>query len=256
MSLSCLGCPAPVPPKAVGTSGPVGEYCSRRCYMHHYHAERAWRSLAISPPSVRACPSCEATWSPLPVPGAANRVYCSDRCKARSRWKPTREMTCACGAVFATSGKRRHCSDRCARRVGRDHPWKTCAADGCDRPKRAKGLCNYHYRKARGEKPPEWSDARRDAYHRRRARKAGTSSPDRPVLLSEIRERDKNRCHLCRKRVSSKPYPHPMSASLDHVIPLSHDEGHHVPENVRLAHLVCNTAKGNRGGNEQLMLIG
>jgi hypothetical protein len=99
-----------------------------------------------------------------------------------------------------------------------------------------------------------WNDVKRDKYHRRRARKKATST-GRPVLLGEIRERDKNRCHLCRARVSAKPYPHPLSASLDHVIPLSRG-GIHDPDNVRLAHLRCNVEKGADGGNEQLLLIG
>ncbi|NKT05174.1 hypothetical protein GS485_11095 [Rhodococcus hoagii] len=50
-------------------------------------------------------------------------------------------------------------------------------------------------------------------------------------------------------------YPHPKSASLDHVIPLSCG-GAHDPSNVALAHLACNVAKGDRGGGEQLFLFG
>lgn len=50
-------------------------------------------------------------------------------------------------------------------------------------------------------------------------------------------------------------YPHPMSPSLDHIEPLSLG-GAHDPANVRLAHLKCNNDRSNRGGNEQLMLVG
>ena len=46
-----------------------------------------------------------------------------------------------------------------------------------------------------------------------------------------------------------------MSPSLDHVVPLSLS-GAHTPENVRLAHVRCNTAKGNRGGEELRLLSG
>lgn len=104
------------------------------------------------------------------------------------------------------------------------------------------------------ENPAPWSDRRRDNYHRRRALKKGATT-GRPVVLAEIRERDGNRCHLCGDRVSAKAWPHPLSASLDHVVPLTKG-GAHDPDNVKLAHLACNTAKGNRGGNEQLLLIG
>jgi 5-methylcytosine-specific restriction endonuclease McrA len=46
-----------------------------------------------------------------------------------------------------------------------------------------------------------------------------------------------------------------MSASIDHLIPLSQGGGH-VRANLRAAHRVCNVNRGIRGGNEQLMLIG
>lgn len=32
--------------------------------------------------------------------------------------------------------------------------------------------------------------------------------------------------------------------------------GKHDPANVRLAHLGCNSVRGNRGGGEQLLLVG
>jgi 5-methylcytosine-specific restriction endonuclease McrA len=123
--------------------------------------------------------------------------------------------------------------------------------------------CEDHGRKlwkvrAKAEGRPRhdpWTDKRREAYHRRRALKKGASTGN-PVLFSEIAERDGWRCHLCGDRVKrGLAWPHPQSASLDHVIPLSRG-GLHDPVNVRLAHLVCNVAKGNRGAGEQLLLIG
>ena len=49
-------------------------------------------------------------------------------------------------------------------------------------------------------------------------------------------------------------YPHPRSASLDHIEPLSLG-GQHVHSNVQLAHLDCNMAKSNRQA-AQLRLFG
>jgi 5-methylcytosine-specific restriction endonuclease McrA len=76
-------------------------------------------------------------------------------------------------------------------------------------------------------------------------------------VFATIAERDRWRCHLCRKAVSRKlrGTSRPLSPSLDHVVPLSKG-GAHDPANVRLAHLRCNLSKGNRGGGEQLSLIG
>ncbi|MFI6594983.1 HNH endonuclease [Nonomuraea sp. NPDC050536] len=121
----------------------------------------------------------------------------------------------------------------------------------------AHGKIHSHrkYRAAGKEVREEWGDARRERYHRRRALKKQASTGD-PVRFSEIAERDKWTCGLCRKRVApALAWPDPMSPSLDHVIPLTKG-GLHDPANVQLAHLQCNTRKNNRGGGEQLALIG
>lgn len=94
------------------------------------------------------------------------------------------------------------------------------------------------------ENPGAWDDRRRDNYHRRRATKVAAST-GRPVILAEIRERDENRCHLCDEIVPGAAWPDPLSASLDHVVPLSRG-GVHDPDNVRLAHLRCNVEKGDQ----------
>lgn len=100
-----------------------------------------------------------------------------------------------------------------------------------------------------------WNDRRKDHWHRRRALKRGASTGE-PVILSEIAERDRWRCQLCKRAVSRKRrWPEPLSPSLDHIVPLSRG-GAHALSNVQLAHLRCNVSKGNRGGGEQLALIG
>jgi 5-methylcytosine-specific restriction endonuclease McrA len=74
----------------------------------------------------------------------------------------------------------------------------------------------------------------------------------------EIYERDKWVCQLCRRNVDSTlAYPHPLSASLDHIMPKSRG-GDHIRANVQLAHLACNLEKRDRvlGDGEQLRLIG
>ncbi|MET8278278.1 HNH endonuclease [Micromonospora sp. NPDC005174] len=74
----------------------------------------------------------------------------------------------------------------------------------------------------------------------------------------EIFERDRWICHLCRTRINRRlAWPHPRSASLDHVIPVSRG-GAHVRANVKATHLVCNLRKNNGciPQGEQLLLIG
>lgn len=72
----------------------------------------------------------------------------------------------------------------------------------------------------------------------------------------EIYERDSWRCQLCNKKVGRRfAWPHPLSASLDHLIPLALG-GNHVRSNVVLAHLTCNLKKNVNPVGEQLLLIG
>lgn len=62
----------------------------------------------------------------------------------------------------------------------------------------------------------------------------------------DVYERDGWICGLCCESVDpNEEWPSLLSASLDHVIPLSKG-GPHVHSNVQLAHLGCNISKGNR----------
>ncbi len=205
------------------------------------------------------------------------RVFCSRACGAKYRHQPKAKLQGACvvcGDSFETHvSTRRYCSIRCGEiargvRLAEPLPTRICALPGCGeafQPKRRmqRCCCEAHGKEfwkvraleeGRLKRDP-WSDRRRDDYHRRRALKKQAST-GRPVRLAEVAERDRWKCHICGKRVAkSRAWPHPRSASLDHVVPLSRG-GAHDPANVRLAHLECNTAKNNRGGNEQLLLIG
>lgn len=201
-------------------------------------------------------------------------TYCSAKCRAaaghrrakaagRVQRKPTppRVWECVqCGVSFE-GRKRKYCSKRCGRLAEQQNPKRRCEVPGCDRPYRARGMCGPHYNEwhheTKGRKPSVWTDARRDAAQRRRALKRNVTTGER-VLRSEIARRDKYRCHLCGDKVDMNvAWPDPTSPSLDHVVPLSLG-GSHEPANVKLAHLWCNTKKGNRGvlEGEQLMLIG
>jgi hypothetical protein len=76
------------------------------------------------------------------------------------------------------------------------------------------------------------------------------------VSDDQILDRDGWRCHICHRKIKPTPRnPHPKSRSIDHIVPLS-EGGDDTAANKRAAHLGCNMARGNRGGHEQLMLIG
>lgn len=109
-------------------------------------------------------------------------------------------------------------------------------------------------RVAAGLSAQPFTEGRKAADQRRRAAKRGAAVE---VFTSiEIFERDGWKCGICRRKVSrALAYPDPKSASLDHVVPLS-EGGEHSRANTRLAHLDCNVQRNNRGGNEQLSLVG
>lgn len=252
-----------------GKSRAASGYC-----RHHYNRAYRYGDPLGGPAEVTECLYCgKPTAKPKTGP---RRHYCDAACKqraqyekdkaagkyqSRNRAKPAADITCAvCGDHFTSPRKAaRFCSKQCLREFYRDSPTRQCETPGCSRPVRAKNLCYTCYRRGRRhaglEKYPEWDDRRRDNYHRRRALKKGASTGE-AVELAAIAERDRWKCHLCGRKVSkARLWPHPESPSLDHVIPLTRG-GMHDPSNVRLAHLRCNTAKGNRGGGEQLLLIG
>lgn len=163
--------------------------------------------------------------------------------------------------------------------------YTACTVEGCARPSRndSNPMCEAHYCRlwrngtlelgqcsvCQGPLPPESPfgrrfcescrldrrrDRGRDAVHRRRV--AMTGADAERIDSREIYERDHWRCGVCRKRADRRlQWPHPMSPSLDHVVPIA-DGGPHTRANVRLAHLTCNTGRGARGGGEQLALIG
>ena len=72
----------------------------------------------------------------------------------------------------------------------------------------------------------------------------------------QIFDRDRWRCGICGQPISrTRRWPDPRAASIDHLVPLSQG-GMDTAANKRASHLGCNCARGNRGGNEQLALIG
>lgn len=83
-----------------------------------------------------------------------------------------------------------------------------------------------------------------------------TGQDNKPGYLRlAICRRDGWKCGICGERVNpSLTHPHPMAASLDHVIPVC-EGGLSEPANLRLVHLVCNLRRRHLGGNEQLALI-
>jgi hypothetical protein len=140
---------------------------------------------------------------------------------------------------------------RLPRYVVNDHP---CCSRSCKSRRAIRlGLMPQSQPAIPGAAPGEMRKARTRA---RRMRKAETWDG---VSDAEILERDGWRCQIpgCKRRPIRQDlkYPHPRSKSIDHIVPLS-EGGGDTAANKRASHLGCNVARGNRGGMDQLAMIG
>lgn len=65
------------------------------------------------------------------------------------------------------------------------------------------------------------------------------------VDIARICERDGWTCHICQGLIRRElKFPHPLSRSVDHVLPLALG-GRHEDGNLKAAHLRCNCRKGS-----------
>lgn len=225
----CAGCGDVLPPKTY--RGNPRKWCSEACRVATYYRNRpgsAKKSYEKKQEKVRAenaakyrgakCEQCgeDPRWSALGVP----RRFCSQKCATKAMHE----------------------------RALRENP--PCTVDGCDRPQKAKGLCNSHWAK-------HWYAENPDAYRKSRAdyraRKMGAKVGD--VRRDAVLERDRWVCGICGEKIQKDAaWPDVRSASIDHVVPLSKG-GDHSMANCQASHLGCNVSKKAAGGGEQLALI-
>jgi predicted nucleic acid-binding Zn ribbon protein len=86
------------------------------------------------------------------------------------------------------------------------------------------------------------------------ARRRGIQHSGDNINHLTIFERDGWRCKICHKLVrKSLRFPHPMCATLDHIVPISKG-GLHCNTNVQLAHLSCNLQKHTKADSQPLLL--
>lgn len=244
---TCAYCGQPRPSRR-------GRYCSDLCF---YLADRT------NPHVCRL--TCEICAARLPAKAkrGKDRLYCSNACKVAARLRkyvpvpprPRRQRRCVvCGDLFDAAGKRKTCSDAChVSSLGSNRPpaSRTCPVCGESFETRSRNPQLYCSKRC------SWvaENARRGrGGHRTRHTGAQRERYDDAYVF----ERDRWHCHICRRRIRKNlKWPHPWSASIDHLIPCGRrDQGPDTLDNVRAAHLRCNLSKGRRAANDQLMLVG
>jgi len=163
-----------------------------------------------------------------------------------------------CGQALTRKQRKNHgcyCSRDCA---GTKRYHESCVCPECKKDFRINGrqktFCSWDCWLAHiGGKP--CSEHTKEHAREQRHIKRSIFGQGEALEEKAIYERDGWRCGICGKKVKSElKYPHPLAASLDHIMPLSRG-GFHVKANVQLAHLRCNLKKNARGGG-QLRLVG
>lgn len=210
----------------------------------------------------RPCPGCAVDMVVLGVSAA----FCSDACRPHCRiaWCDSRttgkrdvckahysailkrgrdpryglqkEKRCvSCGAEgWPDNGLRKYCSRRCARlwvrSAGNVAHEMSCVSCGA--------MVDMFTPQSGGTRK-----RRTDL-----TRCGGCARTRNAMSAAELAVRDGSDCSLCGEPVdSARPFPHPLSPSVDHVMPLSRGGGN-TPENLALAHLSCNRAKSDTVG--------
>jgi hypothetical protein len=284
-SIDCSECGETVAVEPLGRIPTVCRSCAPTLYLNTRRLN--YRNETRLPAKRKPCPDCGVE--------IGSRSNVCQSCHARRMWAKRnagKEQPCrTCDAPFVpTKSRLFYCSRSCwetgvaLRGQTCEVPWRECRVctlafiglsseakrtrlcDGCARVKAMPTV--YHRTCQHCTRPFTTSETQRLKFcseeccrraqriTRKAREKSARPETTRRVYFAYICERDRWRCHVCGKRVSiDHEAPHPLAPTRDHIIPLARG-GTHEPANVKLAHYGCNSARGDRGGNEQLLLVG
>lgn len=282
----CVACGMSVDDLALRVAGEKPNVSKFLCPRCHGWAKSRRRSTRLcdtcgEPCHGKRCQPCRrATWACAQCgadTGRHGRKFCSPECQQAARPRH-RQFTCVqCGQSFAPSrgkakgskGEQRFCSRDCAadsQRRLKPHKYPasrvyfpTCVECGrtfCAKSasaKRCSERCRLDAVGARVKDLYALStqfDKESGAYLGGAWRKA---------LIQYLVDRDGDKCGICNRKVDitlkSGTKGSRLGPSVDHIIPRSQG-GEDELANYRLTHWGCNQARGNRGGFEQLALVG
>lgn len=221
--------------------------CSRECGWE-WHSKQAIVE--------KECLSCGRVFEAL----RSGPAYCSDACSERGR-----ERVCRiCGDTFYSQSRSCYCSEECrlegcrrqhevymTEKVGH----RTYRCQECGRQfvapygDKRRHFCSLQCSRRNYRTSPQGRAQRARNRRMRRARKYG-NGPIQDIDPRAVYARDGWHCGICGKPVDPDlEFPDPMSATLDHIIPLAQG-GTHTWRNVQLAHQICNSCKRDVGGGQ------
>lgn len=216
------------------------QYCSRQCA---FSDQGQWQKHP--PQKGRQCASCGKPFT-VPQSGHRSAKYCSEKCGRRGV-----AMVCEqCGRNYHGSPASKYCCGRCAYKANQEQKRR----DYVPKPDFDK-RCHWCGAEFTTNRPTvkycgdqcslkAFRASKRSGNHRRNVMKRRQFVAR--VNVADVYQRDGWACQICGSPVDpNAQYPDPMSASLDHIVPISRG-GTHEPSNVRLTHWICNCVRGNR----------
>lgn len=247
-------------------SGRKREFCCQKCGdQFRYKQKRLNKTIK------KNCEWCGATFFAM-----HERIrFCSNSCSGKYRMMnkrkyPVIKKCVVCGKDFEALNKRvKCCSQECGHvlsgRIGSKSAeatikWLTCVNCGAQfrKTRRGQKFCSHscyleYMLQVDASSAAHFQLGANGKKHVRRAKKYGVKYERiNPV---DIYERDNWVCQICGEPVDKYlRWPHPLSASLDHIVPLSKG-GQHVESNVQLAHYRCNTLKGASAENAEAFFV-
>lgn len=170
---------------------------------------------------IGACAQCGVWFSAR----RAGALYCANHRSSKAMYERGKDARLAkLRAAYEPKQSRHVQCERCGVPLVVKGPRKYCAACAIEADREVNGEAN----------------------RRRRARKRGAECESFQAI--EVYARDRWMCGICLLPVDGAlRNPDIMSPSLDHIVPLARG-GHHTRANTQLAHMICNSRKGDRTG--------
>lgn len=196
------------------TANKTKTWCSSECNAVKHQRKRRDTMLAIANSNPASCIICGGPTKRAAHSGRAFK-YCSNECRVRARNKsgptPISKACEQCGEEFET------------RIVNKIYCGRECRHQAEHSRRRTERGANTHDRRCR-------------KFHRQYT----------PIDPHSIFNRDEWVCKICFAPVDQDTvFPDPLSATLDHIVPLSRG-GDHIASNLRTAHWGCNIAKRDK----------